>query len=287
MATASSEAALKHLKRIKPLDGWSIERKSDNSSLVRLLRRNVPLTDNYFLDVHHDDGESGAVVGILTNPRNGRAQSQVLVDANGNLNGRKANLATVTTWKGATKAPSSSSTPSTSRSAAGARGSSTSSGSAAPAPLLSPEQNMELLTYAGYLIAGLVILKILFQTMFVLYILAFPIAYLYLVQTRPSDQSFDAKQQLKRVLRGQHLPEDHPDKPKGFLGETLARINASVATELATGLGYEVSLTTLASAATVAKVRVPTVNTDFYWLGAASRWTYVYSSEIKSENKAD
>ena len=146
---------------------------------------------------------------------------------------------------------------------------------------------MELLTYAGYLIAGLVILKILFQTMFVLYILAFPIAYLYLVQTRPSDQSFDAKQQLKRVLRGQHLPEDHPDKPKGFLGETLARINASVATELATGLGYEVSLTTLASAATVAKVRVPTVNTDFYWLGAASRWTYVYSSEIKSENKAD
>ena len=51
-----------------------------------------------------------------------------------------------------------------------------------------------------------------------------------------------AKKELKRVLRGEHLPENHVDKPKGFFDQALSRINATVTTELATGLGYEVSM---------------------------------------------
>ena len=40
-----------------------------------------------------------------------------------------------------------------------------------------------------------------------------------------------------------HLPENHPDKPKDdWLSSTIARVTASVATELATSLGYELSV---------------------------------------------
>jgi hypothetical protein len=64
------------------------------------------------------------------------------------------------------------------------------------------------------------------------------------------------------------------------LRQTFARVTASVATELATGLGYEIEMFPLAGAAYVAAVRVPSSNTDFYWVGAVGRWYYVYSREI-------
>ena len=39
-----------------------------------------------------------------------------------------------------------------------------------------------------------------------------------------------------------HLPQNHPDKPKDdWFSSTIARVTASVATELATSLGYELS----------------------------------------------
>ena len=62
------------------------------------------------------------------------------------------------------------------------------------------------------------------------------------MQNCPANDTFDAKKELKRVLRGQHLPEGHQDKPAGdWLSRTVARVTASVAAEAATALGYEVS----------------------------------------------
>jgi hypothetical protein len=73
----------------------------------------------------------------------------------------------------------------------------------------------------------------------------------------------------------------HPDKPKGILSETLARINATLTTEVATGLsGYEVTMMPLASAVIVACVRVPSAKRDCYWIGAASKWWYVCGREL-------
>lgn len=57
-----------------------------------------------------------------------------------------------------------------------------------------------------------------------------PLFYLYLVQTCPSPATFDAERELKRVLRGHYLPEDNPEKPRGWLQETMASVTASVAT---------------------------------------------------------
>ena len=274
--SASAEAALKHLRKKKPLDGWSVETKPTSAKLVRLLRRNVPLTDTYYLDLHYDP-DSDAVVGILTPPNNrdGKAQAQVLVDSNGKPSSNHIQLVSVSSYKKqVAKSKSSVPTRTNTTPAATARQSA-----------LADAQNGEILRYAGMILGGMIVLRILFNAMAVgVYILVLPLLYFYLLSTCPSEQSFDAKKELKRVLRGHHLPEDHPDKPKGFLGQTLARINASVATELATGLGYEVTLIPLAAAAIVVCVRVPTVRHDFYWIGAAHKWWYVYSTEMREDD---
>jgi hypothetical protein len=80
------------------------------------------------------------------------------------------------------------------------------------------------------------------------------------------------KKELKRILRGHHLPESHPEKPRGFLEQTLARIQATVVTELATLPGYTVRMDNLVPGAVLlAVVVVPTVDMTYYWLGAANR----------------
>ena len=260
-----------HLKKIKPLDGWSLDKKSDKG--VRLLRRNVPLTEHYFLDLYHD-GANGMVVGILTAPRSGsnKAYGQVLVDAAGKpVTNRKT--VSVTGWEASS---ASSKGGSTARSAAP-------SSTTDAIPVLSDEQNMQLVKFGAMGIAGLVLLRFVLNAALILYVLALPIMYLYLVQNCPSDASFDAKKELKRVMRGHHLPEDHPDKPKGFFSETLARVSAAVTAEVATGLGYEITMISMAGAVKVACVRVPAAKMDYYWAGLVGRWYFVYSNELTDD----
>jgi alpha-ketoglutarate-dependent taurine dioxygenase len=87
---------------------------------VRLLRRNVALTESYFLDLHHDT-DSGNVVGILTPNRDGKAQSQILVDKNGKPQGSKTALLRVSNWTPGASTPKTTerSSSSTSRSTSG------------------------------------------------------------------------------------------------------------------------------------------------------------------------
>lgn len=49
----------------------------------------------------------------------------------------------------------------------------------------------------------------------------------------------------------------------------------------ATGLGYEVTYTNMAQAATVVCVHVPASKMDFYWIGLADKFFYIYSKEIE------
>ena len=79
---------------------------------------------------------------------------------------------------------------------------------------LSDEQNRQLLLYAAYAVGIAVAVKVVVSAIFSLYILALPVAFMYALQTCPAEASFDAKKELKRVMRGHHLPEDHPDKPR-------------------------------------------------------------------------
>jgi hypothetical protein len=148
------------------------------------------------------------------------------------------------------------------------------------------QQQEKLIQYAILIVGGLLALKLLQRALqnFVVWLLL-PLIYLYAVSTRPSPESLDIKKELKRVLRGHHLPDNHPDKPSGWWRETVARISASVTTEIATGLGYEVQWLDCAQAAHLVTVRVPAAERDFYWLGIFHKWYYVYSQEHKTKTE--
>mmetsp|Transcript_6239 Transcript_6239/g.9045 ORF Transcript_6239/g.9045 Transcript_6239/m.9045 type:complete len:109 (-) Transcript_6239:301-627(-) len=92
------------------------------------------------------------------------------------------------------------------------------------------------------------------------------------------------KKEIKRVLRGANLSDDDPNKPKGWLEKTVAKANASIFTELATGLGYEVTKTHMYGFATLASARVPSAKMDFYWIGAFGKWTYITAREMEKEH---
>ena len=149
------------------------------------------------------------------------------------------------------------------------RTSNTTSNTAASAtPIINPlsETDTQLLVqYGGLLVLGLLILKSILNIFSSLSILLAPIAYVYATQTCPSVESFDTKKELKRVMRGAHLPEEQ--QPRGFLERSMSRLAASIGTELATSLGYEVSVDDYWGAGRVVWVRVPVAGMDFCWVG--------------------
>lgn len=270
MATSTSaQEAVKYLNRSKPLGSWGVESKG---GAVRLLRRKISTTDTYFLDIHHDPA-TDCVVGILSKPKGGKAQGQVLVDQDGKLVGSsKSRIITVSSYDPNSKPASRSSA---------ANSSSGTRTATANTPALNDEQNKQLLRYALYFIGVVTILRLLTQAMFAVSLLLFPAIYLYALQSCPHESSFDAKKELRRILRGHHLPENHQSKPKSWLEKTVARVNAAVTTELATGLGYEVTMMSLGGAAWFTTCRVPTTKSDFYWVGIFDRWIYVYSKQYE------
>jgi hypothetical protein len=165
--------------------------------------------------------------------------------------------------------------------AAAAAAAAASNASSSSSSSLSNEQNMELIKYGVLLIVVTMALKVLVSSLRVVALALLPLLYFYAVQTCPLSSTFDAKRELKRVLRGYHLPDTHPDKPHGFLEGLAARVAAAVTTELATLPGYEVSIMNpVGNAALIVTVTVPTVNMEYYWIGALGRWYYVYSREL-------
>lgn len=275
----SSDVALEHLRSIKPNDGWSIEHKTGSSSLVRLTRRKVPLTDSYFLDIHYDAEDTKQVVGVLTTGSGGsKVQAQVLVDRHGRLTGPKIALISVSGYpvkSGSRVAPRSASSASTSVAS--------NSQPTLDLPTLTDAQNRDVIMYGGAFMLLAILFRVLTASIVTLSALLVPLGCVYLFATCPSLESFDAKKELKRILRGYHLPEDHPEKPKGVFSETLARIQATVTTELATLPGYEITMVPISGLAIIACTRVPSVQRDYYWIGAAKKWWYIYSSEIRND----
>mmetsp|Transcript_45149 Transcript_45149/g.109242 ORF Transcript_45149/g.109242 Transcript_45149/m.109242 type:complete len:280 (-) Transcript_45149:1416-2255(-) len=271
--TASSNAALSHLKSIKPNDGWSVKR-DDNG--LRLYRRNVALTDNSFVDIHYCV-QNQVVVGLLTKAA---TTCQVLVTRNGQPMSARAFVSCKDTYdpnnnNSKIQHKKTTTTTTNPRSTNPARASSTTSNNTTT---FSPEDNKMILQYGAMIVVASVLLRALSSSLILLiYFVGLPLVYVYALQTCPPASSFDAKKELKRVLRGHHLPEDHPEKPKGFLEELATRVAASVTTELATLPGYEVSMMPMAGAVILVDLVIPTASTQHYWLGAFGKWHYVYS----------
>jgi hypothetical protein len=175
----SSDAALAHLQRIRPNDGWGIETKA--GGLVRLTRRNVPVTDGYFLDIHVDHTDK-IVVGILTGIQrsDGTVQAQKLVDGNGKLLGHAVQLVAVTNYQRTGNAAAAAS-----RSTTTTRSASTTTTTATAAGELSLEQNQELVRYGIGAVLVAVAIRVVSQSIAPIIFLALPVLFVFLLSTCP------------------------------------------------------------------------------------------------------
>jgi len=128
--------------------------------------------------------------------------------------------------------------------------------------------------------ASVVVLKAVAASL-TLYASLIPLIYLWAVQACPPRASFDAKRELKCVLRGDSLPQDHPDKPKpGSFGGFVKGAMAALTSELATLPGYELEMWSLWGAAIVATVTLPTSDLSCTWIGCNHRWYYFGSRRL-------
>eukprot|EP00536_Pseudo-nitzschia_multiseries_P008962 jgi/Psemu1/199519/e_gw1.239.6.1 len=292
--TRSSRDALNHLRSVKPNDGWSIQiqyNENDDDG-VRLLRRNAPLSDHFFLDLHHSP-KTNTIVGLLTKDAE---TCQILVDG---TNGRPVlqknvqYVSCASSYKGYQKLTASEMHAAESARRPSSGSNNTRRGTTArrsqhtipdenalPNPFadLSEEDKERYLRYAMLALGAWIVLKIL-STMFsetLLMVLVLPGLYLYGIQTCPENSTFDAKKEVKRVLRGHHLPDDHPQKPRrgNFLEEWTAKISATVATEIgAAAGGYSLEMTPLlGGVATYVSVTLPTLGLTCEWIGCNDTW---------------
>lgn len=109
--------------------------------------------------------------------------------------------------------------------------------------------------------------------------LAAPALGFYLFSTCPTGDSFDGKRELKRVLRGEKLPEDHPNKPKGFFEKAFAKVSASIEAEAAALAGCKEEMVDIYGLVKVASIQHPITNTTYFWLGAVNKWRYVMARD--------
>ena len=146
--------------------------------------------------------------------------------------------------------------------------------------MMNAPNNNDLFAYAFLFVFAAVIMKVIVAILMSFAFMLLPVG-VVLYCTCPSPTDFDAKKELKRVLRGAHLPEDHPEKPKGWLEKTAAKITASVTAELVTAAGYEVQMTSFGGLANLARVDVPSSNVMLYYIGCLNRWTYIMQRPIE------
>jgi len=120
-------------------------------------------------------------------------------------------------------------------------------------------------------------------TEFITFFLLLPGIYIYLSSTCPLNTSFDTKKEIKRVLRGYHLPDNHPSKPRSsgvgnFIEEWTTRITASVTTELSTAIsGYSIDMIPLGwGMATYTTVDIPSpLSLHCEWIGIHNKWYHI------------
>jgi len=249
-----TERAINHLRSLKPYDGWSTDFYigSSGDRVVMLRRRNVPLTKGPgFIAIAYDEHGTKAVVGItkiigdteescfwrgtvLVEPDGSvsRTSPEIRIRLDKNTKEKELKQSKERMNKDLKKA----------KEAMKRRNEETNHASSTSGMNLSEEDTSELAKLGLVSIGLIVILRILASFKFLFNAIIIPITIWYGMQTCPTASSFDAKKELKRVLRGKHLPDGHQDKPANdWFSQTIARVTASVGTELATAMGYEVS----------------------------------------------
>lgn len=272
---ARTAAAVNHLRQLRPFDGYTAEAylSSSGKKLVRLKRRNVTLKDDdEFLDIVVVTN-TNRVIGIQILTASGHVgRGVVIVDENGKPSNDDSQITVDMT--NVLMAASNNNHSSAARSQQQVPTTN---------PLLSNNIDNEMILQYGIMaFGGLLLLKIIVNALSSLVFLLLPFLYFYAASTCPTTDSFDAKKELKRVMRGAHLPEEQ--QPKGFFEQGLNRLAASISTEIATSLGFEVRMTEYFGVAKMSVVKVPVAGFEYYWIGAINRWQYIGQRELKTKN---
>jgi hypothetical protein len=139
--------------------------------------------------------------------------------------------------------------------------------------------NQEMAKWTLMIIGIFTLFRALASAFFTVLLCVLPVVGLYLYHTCPTKESFDSRKELKRVLRGHHLAEEHPEKPKGYFQSMMARASATVTAESAILVGSKLELTSYRGAFILAEMTVPTQKMTVYWLGIAGEWRYIYKSQ--------
>lgn len=152
---------------------------------------------------------------------------------------------------------------------------------------LADQENQPLIQYALMAIGAAVAIRMVLSTLSSFAILLLPLMYFYLMSSCPKESSFDGRKELKRVMRGKHLPESHPEKPKSSLEKLAAKVTASVTTELATLPGYDLEMTPFfkpSPAIILSIMTVPTISAQYFWVGANGQWYFLFARDVKPGN---
>jgi hypothetical protein len=233
MSSQRTEQAVQHLRSLKPYDGWSVEAYTNSlgKDLVVLKRRNASLSNSGFEGLLYDESGTKCVIGITheigSTEKSSFVRGVVLVEKNGTVAREQREIRT-TIKKGSSSnsgqntkdLPEVDAKNKTERhsqqrgsrrenmgSANATRNAPSGSASAtrnAPSDLnpLNDEQTSEIVKL-GLIFIGVVTLMRMIASIFTsIYVIVVPLALLYAMQTCPSHETFNAKKELKRVLRG-------------------------------------------------------------------------------------
>lgn len=263
--TTSAEAVVKYLNKVKPYDGWSIDIKiSDGKRLMMLRRRNVPLSHLRFEDIIYDN-MSGCVLGFRSISSE---TAIILVEKDGSIP-RTTKIITAkhnnikSSNKKLSKLPETNTT--TIRTT------------------VSDDQNKLFLQFGCAAIVAAIMINIFYEVLQVFFISFGLIVVPFFITaslTCPDITTFDTMKELKRVFRGDHLSDNDPNKPKGWLSETAARFTATLTANLASGLGYEVSHTSFMGFAILTRVKLEATNIECYWIGIFNKWYFITQRKV-------
>jgi len=95
--------------------------------------------------------------------------------------------------------------------------------------------------------------------------------YAYLYATCPDEESFDAKNEIIRVVTFGRPP------PKS-VERVMKKLESNTRMKMAMDLTHEVHMQSLAGAAILATVHIPMLRKDYHWIGVNNRWIYLPSS---------
>ena len=222
MTTESNRTdhAIRHLKSLKPYDGWSADNyiNSQGNELVMLRRRNVSLSKTGYTAIAYDENDSKCVVGITSLiGETGNTifyRAVVLVEKDGVV-AREQRAVRVSLPKkivGNTKEQSlNDAKEQNRRNIEKARESSSNDGRNNAAGgfsaenilgKLSDEDTSDMAKLGLIFICVVTVLRIISSFRFMFNAIVLPLLALYAMQNCPTNESFDAKKELKRVLRG-------------------------------------------------------------------------------------